>query len=490
MQDPQVVDDNRRIHFEKVIQGLFFHDTQKYAKFLVLCEDNPLVCNINMSLHVKYKNNTIPSSAIFMSILNNRMDILDILLTVSSLNVNAKQTMPHDQSVRCSPLHFAIKIQRISFVEKLLESGGNPLITSEGPLELTPLFTQISIADNKLVVEKLVHAGANLATRNKNGDTALDFAIAKQRAQSVAVLLEMGAGMFQELPDALCELGINWHNQYCFFDSTNAPKNSVSDLKTICKTILPSAPLEQLALEPNHQQALKFLNILTVFEDRVPTFTNFMLQNIILRDEQIHIPPHLQLPEKFHSMSLNKYQRNLTGTIEQLTKVDQEIKYTDCHENFMIAGVIAPLVLLLLVYIWGLVAYLENGSIKLPLSATLALYLLIELDGYKYQALSKRHHQIASCLLNKLDAINQPWCQSLTKEIQQHNEPINWRNFSFWMRSVNQQTLSNTTTKTLQKFRGHELALKNIHPGNLQEEALWDEQAFINDELEKKRKTL
>lgn len=74
-----------------------------------------------------------------------------------------------------TPLHFAMLKGHVEMVQTLLEAGANPNATS-GSIQFTPLHIAC-FSGRAIMVAILLHHGANVQAKDKNGMTALDWAV-------------------------------------------------------------------------------------------------------------------------------------------------------------------------------------------------------------------------------------------------------------------------------------------------------------------------
>ncbi|PUB82724.1 MAG: hypothetical protein DBP02_13740 [gamma proteobacterium symbiont of Ctena orbiculata] len=88
-------------------------------------------------------------------------------------------------------MHWAVRHEDSEFLTLLLKNGGNPNLRA-GQLEETPLFLAVS-PRNKDKLRYLIEAGADLDTKNSNGDTALIVAAGRGQYDVAMKLLDAGA---------------------------------------------------------------------------------------------------------------------------------------------------------------------------------------------------------------------------------------------------------------------------------------------------------
>jgi hypothetical protein len=115
------------------------------------------------------------------------------LLLDRGANVNQE-----DNGVGATPMHYAAVNKDAAMVTLLAKRGGKVnALTTDG---LSPLALAVSEADDTAVAQALIGAGADVNAADEQGDTILDWAVAKGHKLVAKLLEEKGAKRGEEAP--------------------------------------------------------------------------------------------------------------------------------------------------------------------------------------------------------------------------------------------------------------------------------------------------
>jgi ankyrin repeat protein len=102
-------------------------------------------------------------------------------------------------SSKITPLAAAMFTKRFEIAEILLDHGADPLVRVRGGFSA---MHEAALLNDVRLVQLLYDHGAELDSRTDQGDTPLDIAISKNRADSTALLRELGARTAEEIEAA------------------------------------------------------------------------------------------------------------------------------------------------------------------------------------------------------------------------------------------------------------------------------------------------
>ncbi len=128
--------------------------------------------------------------------------LADDAITLSTL-LQKKFNPDHHNVTGYAALPLAVRLNKLTMIDTLIQSGANVNIGNNGDDEASPI-NQAARAGNVKLLKLLVAAGADVNKPNARGYTALHLAVGRQSLESVQYLLASGAN-----PNALMRDGLS-----------------------------------------------------------------------------------------------------------------------------------------------------------------------------------------------------------------------------------------------------------------------------------------
>lgn len=173
-------------HFSKKMP---FGSFKKEMAFTQAVSENCTPCTHRHSSLFSTVMTTTPLHGAFEAAANGNQLLLGDLLN-SGLDVNA--TTVDGWSL----LHLAVKSENPELVKMLIDKGARvDLVTT--PEGISPLHVA-AVVNNRQVIQHLLAAGASLTATDKEGSTALHYAMTKDKLFSAQLLIEKGADCTQK----------------------------------------------------------------------------------------------------------------------------------------------------------------------------------------------------------------------------------------------------------------------------------------------------